>query len=70
MDAADLRQKIEQSKTESKAPFCIVGTAGTTVTGNIDPLEEINLIAKEFNLWFHVDAAYGGALIFAEKQGY
>lgn len=68
MDAADLQQKIEQSKKEGKAPFCIVGTAGTTVTGNIDPLEEISHIAKEFNLWFHVDAAYGGALVFSEKQ--
>ncbi|MEO0770687.1 MAG: aminotransferase class V-fold PLP-dependent enzyme [Cyanobacteria bacterium J06649_4] len=66
MDIRDLKDKIVRSQQSGQHPFAVVATAGTTVTGNIDPIEEIGHIAKAHDLWFHVDAAYGGALIFSE----
>ena len=41
--------------------LAIVGVAGTTETGNVDPLTELAALAKELNCHFHVDAAWGGA---------
>ena len=67
LDASDLVTKIEKCKLENKYPFCVVATAGTTVTGSIDNLIEINKIAKEYGLWFHVDVAYGGGLVLSDK---
>ncbi len=67
MDVAHLEHAIEQAYEAGQLPFAIVATAGTTVTGNIDPLASIAAIAQAHNLWFHVDAAYGGALAFAER---
>jgi len=67
LDVSDLVTKIEKCKLENKYPFCVVATAGTTVTGSIDNLIEINKIAKEYGLWFHVDAAYGGGLVLSDK---
>src|SRR5690349_4085401 len=54
-----LRQQIESDQREGLRPFCVVGSAGTTNTGVVDPLNEIADVAKEFDLWFHVDGAYG-----------
>lgn len=64
----DLILKIDEQIKLGNRPFAIVATAGTTITGSIDPLNEIANIAKRFNLWFHVDAIYGGALIFSVEH--
>ena len=63
-----LRQTIEKDRSEGRIPFCIVGMAGATSTGVIDPLPELAAIARENNCWFHADAAYGGGLAFSENH--
>ncbi|MEW5703106.1 MAG: pyridoxal-dependent decarboxylase [Pseudomonadota bacterium] len=68
MDIASLERGILKAKAEGKAPFCVVATAGTTVTGNIDPLADVHRLAKAHGLWFHVDAVFGGALVLSRNQ--
>ena len=67
MDPNRLEDFIKQSKKKGDLPFCVVATAGTTVTGNIDPLSSIANICQRYGLWFHVDAAFGGGLCFSKK---
>src|SRR6267154_2106889 len=63
-----LNAAIKKYVAEGRRPFCIVGVAGTTSTGVIDPLPELAAIAGANDCWFHVDAAYGGALAFSGKH--
>jgi len=63
-----LQKQIEADRAAGCTPCCIVGIAGTTSTGVIDPLQELESVARENNCWFHVDAAYGGALAFSEAH--
>jgi glutamate/tyrosine decarboxylase-like PLP-dependent enzyme len=62
-----LREAISKDREAGKIPCCIVGVAGTTSTGVVDPLEELAEIARENRCWYHVDAAYGGPLAFSPK---
>jgi len=67
MNMADLQAKIAAARAASQLPFCVVATAGTTVAGHIDPLPEIGRICRQEGLWFHVDAAHGGALALSSR---
>jgi len=60
MDTSALRQQIIADIKAGDLPFLIIGTAGTVSTGAVDPLPEIAAICREYDLWFHVDGAYGG----------
>lgn len=60
MDQQHLRTLIEKDQQAGYLPFFVSGNAGTTNTGAIDPLNAIADICHEHNLWFHIDAAYGG----------
>jgi len=61
MNVAALREAIDADIEAGLRPIAVVGSAGTTGTGAIDPLAAIADVCAEHNLWFHVDAAYGGA---------
>ena len=54
-----LAAAIEKDILDGFTPFCIVGNAGTVNTGAIDPIKEISAIAKKYNLWLHIDGAFG-----------
>jgi aromatic-L-amino-acid decarboxylase len=63
MDLADLQQRVAEDRNHGFFPLMVVGTAGTTGTGVIDPLPELARFCAEEGLWFHVDAAWGGSSI-------
>ena len=62
-----LEQSIKKDLETGHAPFMVVATLGTTVMGAIDPIDEISEICKSYNLWFHIDGAYCGSVIFSKK---
>lgn len=63
MDVSALAAQVAQDRQRGLAPFLVVGTAGTTAAGAIDPLPELARFCSDQQLWFHVDAAWGGAAI-------
>lgn len=69
MDTSKLADVIEQANAEHLIPFAVVGTAGTTDHGALDHLDAIADVAERYGLWFHVDSAYGGALMLSRHKG-
>lgn len=60
IDIQALENQINTDVENGFTPFCIIGNAGTVNTGAIDDLTAIAKVAQKYNLWFHVDGAYGG----------
>lgn len=67
MDVNKLEDCIEQDLANGLSPFMINATAGTTVLGAFDSFKTIGSLAKKHKLWFHIDGAYCGSVIFSEK---
>lgn len=67
LDTKILLQELNKLDTSIYSPLMIVGTAGTTGTGTIDELNQLSSICKKNNIWFHVDAAYGGGAILSQE---
>ncbi|XP_053546057.1 glutamate decarboxylase 1 isoform X1 [Bombina bombina] len=68
MIPADLEAKILEAKQKGCVPLYVNATAGTTVYGAFDPLDDIADICEKYNLWMHVDAAWGGGLLMSRKH--
>jgi glutamate/tyrosine decarboxylase-like PLP-dependent enzyme len=63
MDADALAQALERDRSAGIVPVLISATAGTTGGGMVDPLARCAAVARAHDLWYHVDAAWGGAAL-------
>ncbi|XP_055957209.1 cysteine sulfinic acid decarboxylase [Patella vulgata] len=64
----DLEVKVEESKKKGHIPFFVMGSCGTTVLGSYDSLNEIADACSKHNMWFHIDAAWGGGVLLSSKH--
>ncbi|CAF1110951.1 unnamed protein product [Didymodactylos carnosus] len=67
MDPEELEEKIKKSLQDGHQPFFVNCTAGTTVLGAFDNINEISKICAKYGLWCHVDASWGGPVIFSKR---
>lgn len=67
MIPAELENQVKQDINDGFIPTYVNATAGTTVLGAFDPINEIADITEKYNIWLHVDGAYCGSVIFSEK---
>jgi aromatic-L-amino-acid decarboxylase len=67
MDVAALERMIVSDRSQGLRPWLIAASAGTTDTGAIDPITAIAEVAQQNDVWFHLDAAYGGFFLLSEE---
>ncbi|WP_349351638.1 aminotransferase class V-fold PLP-dependent enzyme [Flagellimonas sp. MMG031] len=67
LDTILLEQELKKLDYEVYAPLMVIGTAGTTGTGTIDNLHKLSDICQRYDIWFHVDAAYGGGAVLSSE---
>jgi len=67
IDTGLLREECRRLRDRNILPLALVGIAGTTETGNVDPLDELADLARELGCHFHVDAAWGGPTLFSDR---
>ena len=62
-----LEQLINQHKLNGAIPLLVCATAGTTVFGSFDPIDELAIICKKYDIWLHADAVWGGPALFSKN---
>jgi len=68
MRADLLDEAVEKAKRDGETPFYVNATAGTTVLGSYDPIDEIADVCQKHKLWLHVDGSWGGPVIFSRRH--
>ena len=68
MQPSELVEAIQRVNREGKEPLAIVSTAGSTVRGAFEDLNAISNIAEKYGIWHHVDAAWGGSVLFSDQH--
>src|SRR6478735_7635356 len=68
LDVAALREAVGLDRAAGRVPLAVVASAGTIVTGSVDPIAEIVEVARAEDLWVHVDGAYGGPAAMVEPM--
>jgi glutamate/tyrosine decarboxylase-like PLP-dependent enzyme len=63
-----LEAAVDQDKRRGLKPAVLVAMGGSTATGSVDPLSDLAAIAEREQMWFHVDAAYGGGVLLSTKR--
>ncbi|GIX00723.1 MAG: L-2,4-diaminobutyrate decarboxylase [Pirellulaceae bacterium] len=63
-----LGEAYREARSAGRRPIAVVGTAATTATGAVDDLAAIADFCRKHELWFHVDAAHGGAMVFSRRH--
>lgn len=64
----DLHRQLARLARDGGIPLAVVATAGTTDFGSVDPLPAVAAAGRAAGAWVHVDAAYGGALLFSARH--
>lgn len=67
LEVGELARRVEGDRREGYEPFLVVGTAGTTALGAIDPLGDLATYCEAEALWLHVDAAWGGLCLLSSR---
>jgi aromatic-L-amino-acid decarboxylase len=67
MDVERLVAMVRDDRAHGLRPFCVVASAGTTNTGKVDPIAALVRVARDEDLWLHVDGAYGGFFQITER---
>jgi len=63
-----LAEVIKEERKAGNIPIAVVATMGTTDYGSFDPLNDISIIAKQYDMWLHVDGAYGGCYVLTDTH--
>jgi aromatic-L-amino-acid decarboxylase len=68
IDVPTLEAAISRDREAGRSGIALVGSAGTIMTGAVDPLAELADVARRHDLWFHIDGAYGAAAALASPE--
>lgn len=67
MDISALQETIEKDIADRKKPFAVIASAGTTNTGSVDPMPEISALCRKYDMWMHVDGAFGASALVSKR---
>lgn len=68
MEISSLAEALREDLAAGRRPFAVVASAGTTNTGSVDPLRDIAALCREYDMWMHVDGAYGASVLLSERR--